>query len=241
MLSNLVRLQAIDDEIQQVRAVLGEIPREVSGLEDSLREMKDRVEGLTEELKSFEQERRSKETDLDANQQKIAKYQGQLFAVKTNKEYSALLQEIEVLKEENLLIEEEIIEYIDRIDEFGKRIKEREKELSQDSQRIEDEIKEKNERLGEMEALLQDKTGKRAKVTELIKPNLLARYEKLCRNRGGQALAKAIEGACAGCHMILRPQMFSDVKRNETIISCGNCQRILYYDPPASVPEEQQE
>jgi predicted nucleic acid-binding Zn-ribbon protein len=231
ILASLVRLQEVDTEIQQLRAVLAEIPREVTGLQDSLREMQDRVEGLAGELKRFEQARRTKETDLETNQAKIAKYQGQLFSVKTNKEYSALLQEIEVLKEENLLIEEEIIELIDRIEDFGQKIKERERELSQDSARIEEEISERNKRLKEMEGMLEDKLGKRLGIAGKIKGDLLARYDKLCKNRGGRALAKAVEGACSGCHMILRPQMFSDVKRNDSIIPCGNCQRILYYEP----------
>src|SRR5438128_1591045 len=73
--------------------------------------------------------------------------------------------------------------------------------------------------------------GERAALVSALPPEVLSRFEQVAKKRNGVAVAEAKDGICTICHVRLRPQVFNTVRRNEEIVQCDSCQRILYFVP----------
>ena len=80
--------------------------------------------------------------------------------------------------------------------------------------------------------------AERAGVVSGISPATLATFELVAKRRQGIGVAEAKDGICTVCHVRLRPQVFNTVRRNEEILQCDTCQRILYFKPPTTQPEQ---
>ena len=141
-----------------------------------------------------------------------------------------MTQEIEGLKADNSLVEEEIIKLMDGIETAKKKIAE-EKEIFKKEE--DTALKEKDiigSRIREIDARVVQLTAEREKITPNIDKRLLASYEKVLKNKDGVAIVQVEDGACGGCHIGLPPQVVSEAKLKENIITCGSCSRILYVD-----------
>jgi predicted nucleic acid-binding Zn-ribbon protein len=98
---------------------------------------------------------------------------------------------------------------------------------------VEAEKKAMAEELATVETALSQATEQRAKVIAAMEPRLVALFEQVARARKGIAICIATrDGLCSACHVRLRPQVFQEVRRNDAIIQCFSCNRILYYVPP---------
>jgi predicted nucleic acid-binding Zn-ribbon protein len=141
-----------------------------------------------------------------------------------------MLSEIEGVKADNSLIEEDIIKLMDEIELARKKILE-EKEAFKieeaNAQKNKDEI---NLEAKEIEVELLRLNENRNSITPGIEKQVISRYEKILKNKDGLAIAHIKDNSCNGCHMNLPPQVISDVKLREDIIVCGNCLRILYIE-----------
>lgn len=224
----LIELQVIDSEIYALNKEKKEMPEHIKTIEDALESKKTGIKQAGEDLKTLQVKLKDSEVSLQQKEGQIQKLQTQLYQLKTNKEYTAMLTEIEGIKADNSLVEEESIKLMDAIDAAKKKILE-EKELFKKEEA--DAGKEKvvvNARLKEIEARLTHLSADREKITLNIAKQTLARYERVLKNKDGLGLVNVQDGACGGCHMNLPPQIISDVKIRENVIVCGSCSRILY-------------
>jgi hypothetical protein len=73
--------------------------------------------------------------------------------------------------------------------------------------------------------------AERRTLVGVIDPKALATFELVAKRRNGLAVAEARDGICTICHVRLRPQVFNTIRRNEEIIQCDTCQRILFFVP----------
>jgi predicted nucleic acid-binding Zn-ribbon protein len=97
---------------------------------------------------------------------------------------------------------------------------------SHDRREVEKELARARDRVGIAEAL-------RGEVAASLPTEILSHYEALMGRRGS-AVVEARDGHCTFCHVRLRPKVFLDVRRNDLIVHCDSCQRILFYNPPPS-------
>ena len=91
---------------------------------------------------------------------------------------------------------------------------------------------------------LEQATAERAQVAASVSPESLALFERVSKHRKGLAMSEAREGLCTQCHVRLRPQVYNELRRNESVMQCESCSRILYFvapvaAAPASSPEPQ--
>jgi predicted nucleic acid-binding Zn-ribbon protein len=175
-------------------------------------------------------ERKEKELELASKEEQLKKQQIQLYQLKTNKEYSAMLKEIEGIKADISLQEDKILELMDKIEKKQNELTQakqnfakEEQEFNTQKNKIELRIKEIEERLATLEI-------QRKEVSKDIKPEILTQYERILKNRDGLAIVKVNNHACAGCNMTLPPQMINLIKMYERIICCEICQRMLYLE-----------
>jgi predicted nucleic acid-binding Zn-ribbon protein len=228
-LSFLKELQDVDLELKAIEADKERYPMEMKTLDEKLASERETFEQKKERIELLERERRQKEGDLDLEQERIKRSQSRLYEVKTNKEYQALLAEIETLKEINSQREIEILEIMDEVDELKGEYGRLERELLAMEERIGAEKKQLEESLGKLDGALANKKRKRTMITKKMSPELMALYQTLKEKRR-TAVVPARFGACQGCNVRIPPQMFNEVQKNEAIIVCPSCNRVLYWE-----------
>ena len=229
-IKKLVKLQEGDTDLYNLKKELEEKPVLMKHLEKEFETKKERLKKLEEDFKKIQLERNTLEGDLAQKEEEIKKNEAQLTQIKTNKEYTAKIGEIEGIKADKSVIEEKILETYDRADEVKALIdKEKEVVAKQEEeyqarrQELEREMKELQERLDAFNA-------QRASLLEGIDQKLLARYEKILHNRGGMAVVPVTGNVCGGCFMNLPPQKVNEVRMQKEIITCEICARILYIE-----------
>jgi predicted nucleic acid-binding Zn-ribbon protein len=146
--------------------------------------------------------------------------------------------EIETAQKELGIVEERVLERMMEADAVTAEIKKAEQTLTAEQKQVEAEKKTLAEELTTVEAALKDATAKKGTLITSLAPPLVALFEQVARARKGVAIALATrDGLCSACHVRLRPQVFQEVRRNDQIIQCASCNRILYYLPPPAAAE----
>jgi predicted nucleic acid-binding Zn-ribbon protein len=148
--------------------------------------------------------------------------------LKTNKEYSAMLHEIESKKADKSILEDDILKFMEDIENTESAIKKEKQIFEEESEKTGAEIKTVESRIKEIEAILAELGKKRDEITPGINVRILKDYERILDGRGGVALVEVLNDACGGCYMQLPPQVINEIRMKEQIIRCENCQRMLY-------------
>jgi predicted nucleic acid-binding Zn-ribbon protein len=228
-LKNLVSLQKLDAEMARICQRKKELPNRISQLEESFRALTEKVEDEKQRLEEVVKAHRAKEESLKRGIENLKKTKERLFEVKTNKEYQAMLKEIDGIVKKNGEIEDEIIVKLEEIDSAKSSLKTIEANLSDYRAGYEKERNEIERELGlidsEMAQLTRGMEETRGKMGE----ETLKRYDKIRKRRNGSAVVSVWKGVCEGCHMNLPPQMYNELQKSEEIMLCPFCSRILYW------------
>jgi len=224
----LIRLQGIDLQIYRLKAEAEEKPKDIARLKDSLECKKADIKQAEDKLKVLQLKHKEKEVVLGSKEAEIKKLEGQLYQIKTNKEYTAMINEIGSRKADNSLLEEEIINLMDSVDHAkAVLVGEREK-FGQESKKIEEQIKEVEKDISDIKSRISEFDKNRQELLPSLDSKLLTEYERILSGRNGQALAHVVNGACGGCHMQLPAQVINEIRIKQCIMRCENCQRMLY-------------
>ena len=232
----VIDLQDCDNRIQAIIKRKKETPLIIKPLEDELKTVETKLGEEDHLLETLKKERRGVEQEVQDFENKIKKSNDKLSHIKSNKEYTAALKEIEDLKNLINQTEEKVIQLMEEIEETQKASianKEKQKDLRKEFEKKKEEIAIELESL---ETDLNNLEGKREQLTQGIDQDLLKRYLFLKERKGGQAISPVIEGICQTCHIGLPPQKFNELKKSDSLLACPNCQRLMYY-----VKEEVQE
>lgn len=227
-LSFLMELQKIDSEIYHIEAEKKFKPVEIKKLRDSLSSMEAGVSRAQDELKSVQTKHKGKELELEVSEGEISKLQKQLYQIKTNKEYTTMLSEIERRKADKSILEEEVLKLIDEIDIANSRLSAEKGFLVEEKKVIDAKAADIESQIREMESSLSDFKEKRDKIKPKVNPDILANYERLLTGKEGLALVEVVNDICGGCYMALPPQVINEIRKMEKIVTCENCQRILH-------------
>lgn len=231
-LQHLQELQTLDTRIAGLERKIEAIPVRIRGIRDALQQAKAAVDTLRAKLDATRKEIRTKEKDLEYQGSQRAKSEAKLYEVKTNKEYSAVLAEIETLKVEKGRIEEEILALMEAQERLTAEIREGEARLVRHAQESGREEAAATEELRALEADLAAARGERGSLAREIPRDVLTQYTRLLKGRGGLAVALVgTNGICSGCRVSLTPQRFQEVRQSSQILTCESCGRILYYQP----------
>lgn len=237
-LKSIIELQQVDTAIAELSAQINALPAQVASLESQLHEFLRRLEERKQRLVHNQKERKELEGEIKEIQARISKHRDQLYEVKTNEQYKAMLHEISGEEANIRKIEDKILEKMMEADDLQGPIREAESHLAEEKARVAGET-------GRLKSLQQadiDERKKlearRAELAASLSENLLQTYERVRGGRGGRAVAEVRGGFCTACHVALRPQLYNEVRSNEALIACESCSRILYYvEPPAEVPQ----
>ncbi len=235
-LQPLIQLHFLDREIAALNGRLSQMPvqmKEVDRkLERALRHLQEKQNLIAENQKK----RRELEGDLALIETKRKRYKEQLDGVKTNKEYTGLQHEIDLVSQAIREMEDKILAQMEEAESLKVQIEDAQKVKAREEKVLLEEkgvIEREADKLGkEMDEL----KSKRQHWVSQIPPPIFEEYEQLASHRKGIALAEARDAICMECQMRIRPQLFQEIRRNDTMITCENCSRILFYIPS---PDEQ--
>jgi len=229
-IDTLKQLQMIDGDIFRLRKQEQDKPRELAQLEARVAAQDAKVKQVETHLKTLQLAQKEKDVDLLTREGQVKKLQGQLFQVKTNKEYTAMQHEIDALKADNSVLEEELLKLFDAIDQAGKERQQEQQRLAQEQQRLGTE----RERIERELVELREQIAKRERDRQALRPDVppptLEAYERVLSLRDGLALVPVITDACGGCHRRLPPQVINEVYLKAKLVMCEHCNRILYFD-----------
>jgi hypothetical protein len=236
-LERVVNLQQLDTKAVQARRRLAEAPEREKAFDERLADAKQHVADAKEKLAGNQEARRAIEKEVAVHQGRLSKYRDQAMAVKTNQEYHAIQHEMSHAQGEIKRYEDQILERMVEADDLAATIKSAEAALASEQKTIDAERKRMLIEDAETQKSLDALGAERAKIIDVMDKRVLATYDAAFSRRQGIAVAEAKDGICTICHVRLRPQIFNDVRKNDAIVQCDSCQRILYYVPaPAPQP-----
>ena len=227
-LSSLLKLQAIDTEIYSLKDELAAKPQEIKVFQDAFEVKKAGLALLEKQLLDGQKQKKDAELELASKEEGTKKLQTQLYTLKTNKEYQTMLQQIQDSKADASLVEDKILASMDLMDKIKKdtdqertRLGEEEKILIFQKKKVEDRIKEINDRLAQLDGL-------RNQALPEIDPKMLSQYDRILASRDGLAIVGVKHNSCLGCNMFVPPQVINLIKMYDKIITCEICNRMLY-------------
>jgi uncharacterized protein len=229
-LKHLIRLQSIDLSIQEIRASIDKFPGISKALDAKLSAATAALAAAQEKSKNNQTTRKKLEGEVAAYEAKISKYREQMLAVKTNEEYRALQKEIEHAQVGIRKVEDGIISLMLEAESSQNDIKAAEARLKEDQQAVNHERKQLEAEHQKEASALEGYVSERKKLEAQVSEDLLPRYERVRKFRGGIGISPARDSVCEVCQVRIRPQVFQEIRKNDKIIACDACQRILY-DP----------
>ncbi len=221
-IEHLISLQVTDRQIQRLKAEIAELPKRVASIEEKLAGTKAGLEKARASVKTDDAARRKYETAITDLRQKISKYRDQSLEVKTNDQYKALLHEIQFAEKEIGANEDKILELMVNAEVREKEVKAAEIELNEETAEIEKEKKIAHDRTAEDEKELAEWTAKRNAARGAVDADLLRHYDRVLKFRGS-GLAEVLDQKCTGCSVVLRPQIYNEV-RGGKLIFCDSCE-----------------
>lgn len=225
----LVKLQKIETEVCGLKSTLSNVAKKYDTLDAELVEFQQSIDNERSLLDDLKKQYRLYESDVQMNLEQVQKSEANLRSIKTNREYQSLLKQIDEFKVKNAQIEDEMLEFLDRMDKAESNIAARKNEYSMledrimsDKEIVKQQSEHGNKRLAQLEMDFNDVAGS-------ITPELLKKYEMVKTQKVGIAIVPVNDAVCGGCNMNVTPQMYNELQRCDSLMFCPNCQRMIYW------------
>ena len=234
----LIRLQETDSYIQNLIRKFEELPIKLQ----KIREPFDKKLAFAQEeknrLDNLSKERRLKEQELENMEERIRRMKAKTGDIKTNKEYQAFLKEIASSEDEKSRYEEEVLIAMEAIDTLKKQLSKENNELKDIKKALQGKEQIIEQERDTVNKGLEELNARRQQVISMIDKDVYTTYTNMYNLRGGLAVVRVQNETCLGCNLNIPPQLYNDAKKNEKILLCSQCKRILYYQEPEPVTDE---
>jgi uncharacterized protein len=231
-LQHLIQLQELDLAAERYRRRISDIPALQQALDARLAERNAALDGVKARIAACQAARREVEKDLAAVQTRLSKFKNQLMEVKTNKEYQAMQKEMSVAEQEISDHETRLLERMEEADGLALELKAAETALKSEQASVAQDRQALDTERTQGDRELQRISDDRTRIAGLVSRDVLTVFDRIAQSRKGLAMAEARDGLCSVCHVRLRPQVFNEARRNENLIHCDSCNRLLYFVPP---------
>jgi len=225
----LVKLQEAETRIVRLNAVLVKIEIEKEQLSAKLNQFGNALEDNKENLLKSKAACRDIEREIQVVDDRIIKSNEKLRMVKTNKEYNLFLREVDDNKKRKDVLETELLELLDKKEEMEKIVQETEKEFHLLKDQIEAQQKDIEKKSADDRELLDECLAQQSEIGKTMEASLMNRFAKISKMNNGSAIVRVENEVCMGCFMNIPPQLYIEVQRGNSLISCPQCSRILYH------------
>ena len=225
----MIDLQKSDSDAARIRMKKKEIPEHIARLDTAFQTLQKKIDDFRAHLEDLRKQHREKEDKLKKGQDGLKKAKERLETVKNNKEYQAILKEIDNIEKKNGDAESEIIALFDTIDKENGELKQREKEFVEETgvyQADRDSLEMEMKSLDEGIAECQERNGR---IRSSLAEDLIRKYEAIRNLHKGVAVVSVWKEVCNGCNMNIPPQMYNELQSTTVLMSCPHCNRIIYW------------
>ena len=229
-IETLVKLQEAESEIVRLKAVLEKVEKEKHKIGLQVETFKAGLDKDQEELAIIQKGCRDVEAEIQLIDDRIVKSNEKLRMVKTNKEYQFLLREVDDNKKRKDTLETELIGEMEKNEALTAAIDETQKEYQLLKDKIEAEQGVIDEKTAHDKEKLDEYLKQQQEIGKRLSPELMTRFQKVSKMNNGSAVIQVKNGTCMGCFMSIPPQLFIEVQRGNSLISCPQCSRILFHE-----------
>ena len=228
----LIELQKIDSQLAEIEELLGDLPIKVTELKNKEDSLTSDFERGKARLKEIALEQHKTEMNLAEFKEKIDKLKDQLFLVTNNKQYDALMLEIDHLKENLDRNETTELELLEEKDQLSEQVKSQEQSLESLRKDLSSKRVNLDQALAASSSEKKDLESRREETAKELSASMLARYNRILSARKGLAVVSLEGRSCGGCGAALPPQLVAEVKTLMTIQNCSICTRFLFWEKP---------
>jgi predicted nucleic acid-binding Zn-ribbon protein len=234
-IDRLAALQNLDCQLKEQADQEAALLREAEEFELLLLQRRAELAQLVAQQTTLDAQRAELDTRVDTEGGKLRDNRMRINRVRTERELSALQREIDLGKEANQLLEEQLIGVMVQLEELGTRVTASATAVEELQARVAEEVTARRERAKELRGQRESERENREALVRGMNPALRSKYEQIFERRGGTAVVAVLRGVCMGCRMSVPPQMFNELQKFRDIRQCPNCHRILYYRPEPQV------
>jgi predicted nucleic acid-binding Zn-ribbon protein len=230
-IDRLAALQEVDRRLKDRRDRVAALVSEADGYELEIARQRELVTGLANERDGLEQRRAIMDRQLDVSGSKIRDNRMRMNRVRNSTELLALQREIDLSKEANAQVEEELLRVMETIEALSAQLGEAQALMGQLEEQAEAAVATRRAEAESLRQELEAERDHRESLAAGMDPSLRSKYEQLFERRGGAAVVLAQNGICTGCRMRIPPQLYNELQKYRDIRQCPNCHRILYWRP----------
>jgi hypothetical protein len=228
-IEQLIVLQEVDDEILELTQEIEQAPQELADLENQLGEFEERRGQIDEKMSILNEQKKKLSVEIEEDAGKIKKSKNKLMLVGNTKEYHAMMREMDSLEKLNRMRDDEqaaVREELVRQDEATQALNEEMGGVQEQFNALKTTL---DERLEKANKKLDTLNRKRKKACKAVPPPILGRYEFIRERMEHPVIVPVSEGVCSGCNIMIPPQSYNDLQKGQQILSCPNCQRLIYW------------
>jgi len=225
----LVKLQKIETEAAGIRSMTDGISEKLNALDAKSNRLEKKMARENTSLDDMRKTYRSHESDVKTNFAEIGKKQGNLAGVKTNREYQALLKEIQELKKKTSQLEDDMLKHLDSIEKAEKNVVTKNNEFEQLKENLREEKESIRKDAEQGEKNLDRLNEERDLLSKKVPPGLLKRF-LMIRELKGMGIAAVTDFICQGCNMNIPPQLYNELHHCNSLQFCPHCERIIYWE-----------
>jgi predicted nucleic acid-binding Zn-ribbon protein len=231
-LAQLIALQNADSNIRRLQTEIESIPSRRAEIEKEFDQRAFEIRGMEDRRDIARHERTRLEAEIFDQKQRAERADRNLMAAKKPEEYTAAIREADAARKQISAFETQVLEQMEISEQAEKELAERAPEVEKLRGEMEASFKTFDKQAKAQQKLLEQAHEDRERLTRELPKATSALYKRISsRIRDGVAVAEARNGACTACYMALRPQIMSQVRKGDEVITCDNCNRILYYAP----------
>lgn len=224
----LYDLQQVDSQIDRIKILRGELPLEVSDLEDELAGLDTRIQKIEEEIKVKQAEIAKKHGEILDSEALIKRYTEQQEQVRNNREFDSLAKEIEFQRLEIELCQKRIREFTAESETLKNQFTSCKETFDGRKADLDHKKAELDSIVSETQKDEDELTARSAELETVIEPRLLSAYKRIRSNaRNGLGVVSVERDACGGCFNKIPPQRQLDIMSHRKVIVCEYCGRIL--------------
>lgn len=228
-IEQLIKLQRVDDEILQLQKVLQEAPQKVAQLQERLEVQQNQRDELQDKIKMLHEQEKKLTREIEQDNTKIKKSKNKLMMVENSREYHAMMREMDNLEKTNRMREEDKLALDEELASQKNLLSSVESELEKKQQEFQEMQTNLDVQLDKAQNRLQELELEREQAKQEVPKPILSRYEFIRSRLNNPVIVSVEEGVCTGCHISIPPQSFIELQKGEQILSCPNCQRLIFW------------
>ncbi|MDZ7379737.1 MAG: C4-type zinc ribbon domain-containing protein [candidate division KSB1 bacterium] len=225
----LVELQRLDDRLRALAQEERALPQRLQAYQAACTAAQQALEQQRAAIEQSERQQRTCERELASQQEALKKTQSKAREVKTNKEYSAVLTEIELGQQRLAALEDQLLALMEATDQQRQAARLEEQRVQAAMRELVEQEHQVQQAQADLRREMAAEQARRQEMVAALDVKLYAQYQKVAAQHGGRGVAQLQDGVCSGCYLKVQPQLISEIRLQTQLFTCPHCRRLLLW------------